>query len=636
MFCAISGVAPEDPVASRVSGHVFSNRLILAALDASGGKCPITGKDLSADDLLPLVLPEVPRPVPASASTLPGLLKHMQAEWDALILDSHAVRKALANTRQELAHALYQYDAATRVIARVVEERDEARIKLALGMGNAVAAVSEWNPMERLIVTNNANGTSSGIPEAAIASVPANAPAPALAPENEADTSGGPMEADAAGGVDSPAPSHAAVVPAGPAQLAAEVFEKITIAHGELTSARKARKQSPDLASSKEIAAFTETHRVSVSSERSAVTAVELLPSVQDGEEPVVAAGCADGSIHLYSSTDLTTSGPGVGVGAPSAHEGGVTCFAQLDARDDSPAMLFSGGADGVICIWSHESLQATVKAPATPRSSLRRRRSSAGKPSAAAVVAEPMLRLTGRDVDGGDEEVIKGVADGVADISVHPAGGIVLSATKSGKWRIHDVKSGALLSHGSSAGGSVECCAVHPDGMIFGLGGSDGSIEMWELKQMKRVETLRSSGNAVPVQVLCMSENGYYMVAGGGGRMRVWDLRKLAIARESRIADGDKIADSGSVPACGVALDWSGSFCAATTGRGAVRVVETRKLRGVADFEVGVRVEDVVDGDVARAGIAWGKDAKTLFAGALDGSLVRIGAAVQGDEKGE
>lgn len=43
------------------------------------------------------------------------------------MLESYNTRELLKRTREELATALYQHDAAVRVIARLTRERDEAR-----------------------------------------------------------------------------------------------------------------------------------------------------------------------------------------------------------------------------------------------------------------------------------------------------------------------------------------------------------------------------------------------------------------------------------------------------------------------------------------------------------------------------
>ncbi|WIA40690.1 hypothetical protein OEZ86_004386 [Tetradesmus obliquus] len=129
MLCAISGTVPEHPTVSKKSGHVFERSLITNYVSETG-KCPITGVELTEDDLLPLATNKTIKPRSSAATSIPGMLGTFHDEWDALMLEHHTLRQNLHTVRQELSHALYQHDAACRVIARLIRERDEARAAL--------------------------------------------------------------------------------------------------------------------------------------------------------------------------------------------------------------------------------------------------------------------------------------------------------------------------------------------------------------------------------------------------------------------------------------------------------------------------------------------------------------------------
>ncbi len=51
MHLAVSGEVPQEPVVSKASGLLFEKRLIEKYIKDQG-KCPVTGEDLSAEDLL--------------------------------------------------------------------------------------------------------------------------------------------------------------------------------------------------------------------------------------------------------------------------------------------------------------------------------------------------------------------------------------------------------------------------------------------------------------------------------------------------------------------------------------------------------------------------------------------------------
>jgi pre-mRNA-processing factor 19 len=85
------------------------------------------------------------------------MLQLFQNEWDATMLECYSLKQQLNLARQQLAHALYQQDAACRVIARLTRERDEAR--RALSTAQAQVHPSVGGQAESMDVEGN------GIPE---------------------------------------------------------------------------------------------------------------------------------------------------------------------------------------------------------------------------------------------------------------------------------------------------------------------------------------------------------------------------------------------------------------------------------------------------------------------------------------
>lgn len=121
---------PEQPVVSPQSGTVFERRIIEKYIQENGVD-PINGKELKAEELIEIKTPGIVRPKPPNATSIPAILKTMQDEWDALMLNAFTQRQQLQTARQELSHALYQHDAACRVIARLNKEVTAAREALA-------------------------------------------------------------------------------------------------------------------------------------------------------------------------------------------------------------------------------------------------------------------------------------------------------------------------------------------------------------------------------------------------------------------------------------------------------------------------------------------------------------------------
>jgi pre-mRNA-processing factor 19 len=128
MICSITGEKALEPVVSPKSGAIFEKKHIINYITTSGTD-PITDEPLTVEELVAITQPvsNIIPPNPTSATSIPALLSTFQNEWDSLALEVFTLRKQLHKARQELSSALYHHDAAIRVAANAIRERDEVK-----------------------------------------------------------------------------------------------------------------------------------------------------------------------------------------------------------------------------------------------------------------------------------------------------------------------------------------------------------------------------------------------------------------------------------------------------------------------------------------------------------------------------
>ncbi|KAL7067580.1 U-box domain-containing protein [Cryptosporidium serpentis] len=125
LICSISGALARDPVISK-TGYIFERKLIEEYVK-SNGKCPFSNDALAVDDLISIHTDSGITPRLPANTSIPGLLEMLQTEWDATMTELFQLRLQVDQLKMQLSQSLYQQDAACRVIAKLIKERDSAR-----------------------------------------------------------------------------------------------------------------------------------------------------------------------------------------------------------------------------------------------------------------------------------------------------------------------------------------------------------------------------------------------------------------------------------------------------------------------------------------------------------------------------
>ncbi|GAA5894225.1 hypothetical protein JCM6882_007606 [Rhodosporidiobolus microsporus] len=487
LFCSISGTQPLKPVVSSKSGHVYEKDLILKALNDNEGKDPITGEQLTEEDLVEIkTAPSQPTAPPRAPTftSVPSLLHTLQQEWDSTMLECLELRRQGAELRQELSHALYKEDAAMRVLARVTRERDEAREALASVKATLGPAFS------------TGNGAAAGA-------------------DGDAAMEG--VEAEAEAG------------------LPADARQRVEETNAALSATRKKRKPAPEAATPADVKTFTQTATVP-SLHTTKPPGVSALDLAKDGQ--VLVTGGLDKDVIVYNRETSKNIAKLKGhakkvtsvVSSTSLTEEGIPSFVVSASLDKSVRVWTPSGGKSVYACSSNLSLGGEVTALALhPSNSLIASSSTDGTWSIHDLAGEKAHTvLTGSLPDDA------AVGTSNTALAFHPDGGIFGVGSSDGKIRVFEILSGKCVAQFD--GHSAEPDAKEVTSLSFSENGytlasaATGSkqVKIWDLRKLSNTANIELGDDASASAVKFDYSAQFLAVAGSDARVyqnKTWEL---------------------------------------------------------------------------------------------------------------
>ncbi|QDZ18367.1 WD repeat domain-containing protein [Chloropicon primus] len=503
-LCGISGELTGKGVVITTSGYTYDKDLLEKYAQEHGYVCPTTGEAYDPKENV-LELRAAPgagnlKPRTTQTASVPGLLSLLQNEWDAVMLEAHKLRKENYSTREELSQTLYMHDAACRVVARLIKERDEAK-----------AALSSLKA--------GAGGHSSA----------GAAPSQAMEVENNAGNASGKRERGEEDGEEAKKVSKSGITK--------EVVEKIMTTAKALAKTRKKR-PLPDgltslesLSSSYELVGKFPLH--TTSGPTRGITCMDT-----DGESGNLVTGGADGKFKVFDMSARKASSDAV-----KAHGKAITSIKLLSSLD----LVGTCSVDKTCKVWKNAGESKTKAYSYDLLYTLSDHSSEVVGVDKQA--CGDYLVTFGKDGSWIFYDLLEGLklstttaGEGVGFTcgTFHPDGillGTGTSAESGGDVLIWDVKTQKSVAKMQGHKGSVSSLCFSENGYYMATASSDHSegCKIWDLRKLANVHTIdlaplvsgKKFGKKPPKVVATFDSSGAYLGVGVGGAVQVYGSKQ-------------------------------------------------------------------------------------------------------------
>ncbi|KAJ2556854.1 hypothetical protein EV175_001718 [Coemansia sp. RSA 1933] len=539
--CSISGEAPKEPVISARTGNVYERRLLQKYIDENGRE-PQTDHALAEDEIIGVRAdPPAVKPRPPTLTSIPALLSTFQNEWDALVLETFTLKQQQQQVRQELSQALYQNDAACRVIARLMRERDEARQALV----SLQAAIPHQQQQQR----SGANVVEVKTP-------------PASSTSHAADADS--MDVDNAEAAQTPEEAYHA--------RAAETAKT-------LSAARMKREAPADLTTAD---AWRQAKQTAVIEALHTSTKPGITALITDAAGDLALTGAMDNHAEVYSrSRDQT-------VATLKGHTKKLTAVAWV-SRGGFDQRIITGSADKSIRIWDPKPANAEAASAAAQEGDLDLRAVGWAKKC---IIKEHSAEIAGLSMHPSGEYFASAAVDGswaihsvdgsttiserldspIAKIAFHPDGMFLGIATADGKVKILDIKQRQVLATLDASPDSKPINGLHfsENGYYFATT-CDHEVAVWDLRKQKKAHSwtpadIQQSADAVPfVAPARFDVSGKYLAIVSDYTLHVFKVKgwQLLASVQMTMEDEDD-PKSHSAPATIEDIAWVGPLSSA------------------------------------------------------------------------